>query len=120
MREHHSSKDNGFLEKNGRLLLMSFLRPIINGKGYMFKENVTAEDRKMDLVITYNNERYVIELKIWYGEKYIQDGLEQLCEYLDSYQLDEGFMLIYNFNKNKTYDIQRVVNCRKKVTAYFV
>jgi hypothetical protein len=68
------------LDKNGRLLLMSFLSPIINGKGFMFKENVIAEDRKMDLVITYNDKRYVIELKIWYGEKYLSDGIEQLCE----------------------------------------
>lgn len=52
MKEHHSSKNNSFLEKNGRLLLMSFLRPIVNEHGFMFKENVTAEDRKMDLVIT--------------------------------------------------------------------
>ena len=69
MKKHNSSKDNNFLEKNGRLLFMSFLRPIINGKGFMFKENVTAEDRKMDLVVTYNDKRYVIELKIWYGGK---------------------------------------------------
>ena len=120
MQEHHSSKDNAFLEKNGRLLLMSFLRPIINGQGYMFKENVTSEDRKMDLVITYDNQRYVIELKIWYGEKYISDGIEQLCDYLDSYALDEGFMLIYNFNKNKKYEIVQVPDCRKNITAVFV
>ena len=120
MKEHHSSKDNSFLEKNGRLLLMSFLRPIINGKGFMFKENVTAEDRKMDLVITYNNKRYVIELKIWYGEKYLSDGIEQLCDYLDSYSLDEGYMLIFNFNKNKKYEIRKVEDIGKAITAVFV
>ncbi|MEA2012310.1 MAG: AAA family ATPase [Verrucomicrobiota bacterium] len=120
MKEHNSSKDNSFLEKNGRMLLMSFFRPIINGKGFMFKENVTSEDRKMDLVITYNDKRYVIELKIWYGEKYLSDGIEQLCEYLDSYNLDEGHILIYNFNKNKKYEIKQVENCRKDITAVFV
>ena len=120
MKEHNSSKDNKFLEKNGRMLLMSFLRPIINGKGYMFKENVTAEDRKMDLVITYNDERYVIELKIWYGEKYLSDGIEQLCDYLDQYNLETGHLLIYNFNKNKEYKTEIVPNCRKHITAVFV
>ncbi len=120
MKEHHSSKDNKFLEKNGRLLLMSFLRPIINGQGYMFKENVTSEDRKMDLVVTYNNKRYVIELKIWYGEKYLSDGIEQLSDYLDSYSLDTGFILIYNFNKNKKYETKEVEHDSKKITAVFV
>jgi hypothetical protein len=62
----------------------------------------------------------VIELKIWYGEKYIRDGVDQLCDYLDSYQLNEGFLLIYNFNKNKSYEIQKLEHCRKKLTAYFV
>ena len=120
MKEHNSSKDNSFLEKNGRLLLMSFLRPIINGRGFMFKENVTTEDRKMDLVVTFNDNRYVIELKIWYGEKYLTDGLKQLADYLDSYSLDTGYMLIYNFNKNKKYEIQRINKYNKDITAVFV
>ncbi len=120
MKEHNSSKDNKFLEKNGRLLFMSFLRPIINGKGFLFKENVTAEDRKMDLVITFNDKRYVVELKIWYGEKYLSDGIEQLSDYLDGYSLDTGFMLIYNFNKNKKYETKIVEGIEKKITAVFV
>ncbi len=86
----------------------------------MFKENVTAEDRKMDLVVTYNDKRYVIELKIWYGEKYLSDGIEQLCNYLDSYSLDQGHMLIFNFNKNKKYETIKVENCRKEISAVFV
>ena len=120
MKEHNSSKDNRFLEKNGRMLLMSFLRSIINGVGFMFKENVTAEDKKMDLVITFNNNRYVIELKIWYGEKSLTDGLKQLSNYLDSYSLDKGYMLIYNFNKSKTYETKIINKFGKKIVAVFV
>jgi len=120
MKEHHSSKDNDFLEKEGRLLLMSFFRPILNGKGFLFKENVTAEDRKMDLVITYNDKRYVIELKIWRGKKSLTDGIEQLCDYLDHYSLNEGAMLIYNFNKDKKYETRKVEGIKKKITAVFV
>ena len=92
----------------------------INGKGFMFKENVTAEDRKMDLVITYNDKRYVIELKIWYGEKYLSDGIEQLCDYLDSYSLREGYMLIFNFNKNKKYETLEIEASGKTISAIFV
>ena len=120
LQEHNSSKDNRFLEKNGRLLLMSFLRPILNGKGFLFKENVTAEDRKMDLVITYNDKRYVIELKIWYGQKYLTDGIDQLCDYLDSYDLNCGHMLIYNFNANKQYETKSIQHRGKQITAVFV
>ena len=57
----------------------------------------------MDLVITYNDKRYVIELKIWHGDKYHQKGLQQLSDYLDIYSLKKGFLLIFNFNKNKQF-----------------
>jgi phage-related protein len=74
----------------------------------------------MDLVVTYKNQRYVIELKIWYGEKRLQDGIEQLCSYLDSYGLNEGHILIFNFNSNKTYDIREINHHGKHLTAFFV
>ena len=38
MKEHYSEKDVKFLEREGRLLFLSYLRPIINGRGFDFKE----------------------------------------------------------------------------------
>ena len=102
-KEHYSHKDDSFIEREGRLIFISYLQPIINGDGYVFKEAVVGEDRRMDLVITHNNKRYVIELKIWRGEAYHQEGLEQLSDYLDTYSLKTGYLLIFNFNKKKEY-----------------
>ena len=102
-KEHYSHKDDRFIEREGRLIFLSYLQPIINGDGYVFKEAVVGEDRRMDLVITHNNKRYVIELKIWRGEAYHQEGLEQLNDYLDTYSLKTGYLLIFNFNKKKEY-----------------
>jgi hypothetical protein len=34
MREHYSHKETTFLEREGRLLFLAFLKPIINGKGF--------------------------------------------------------------------------------------
>ncbi len=82
---------------------MSYLKPILNGKGYDFKEPVVGDEKRMDLVITYKKKRYVIELKIWHGDKYHQKGLQQLSDYLDIYGLNEGYLVIYDFNKNKEY-----------------
>jgi hypothetical protein len=102
MKEQYSQKDATFLEREGRLLFLSYLRPIINGKGFDFKEPNVSEERRMDIVITYREQRYVIELKIWHGPKYHQEGLKQLSDYLDTYSLKEGYLLIYDFNKNYT------------------
>ena len=103
MREEYSEKDTKFLEREGRLLFLSYLKPIINGSGYVFKEPVVGDDRRMDLVITHNKKRYIIELKIWRGDAYHQEGLEQLSDYMDIYSLKESYLLIFNFNKKKEY-----------------
>lgn len=68
MRKEYSEKDTAFLEKNGRLIFLAFIKPIINGRGFDFKEVQISEEKRLDIVITYMNKQYVIELKIWHGE----------------------------------------------------
>lgn len=101
MKKEYSNKDKEFLERNGRLLFLAFLRPIINGEGYDFKEVQISEEKRLDVVITYHNKCYVVEMKIWHGEKAHQRGLKQLCGYLDSLNMDRGYLLIYDFRKKK-------------------
>ena len=38
---------------------------------------------------------------IRHGEKYNQEGEEQLTDYLDALNLSKGYMLTFNFNKKK-------------------
>lgn len=120
MKEHCSGKDAKFLEREGRLLFLSYLRPIINGKGFDFKEPIVGDERRMDIVVTCQGKRHVIELKIWRGSKYHQAGLEQLSRYLDSYSLEEGYLLIYNFNKKKEYKQEEIVFKDKHILAIWV
>jgi len=120
MKEHYSTRDEKFIEREGRLLFLSFLKPILNGKGYEFKEPVVGEERRMDIVVVYENIRYVIELKIWYGEQSHQKGLQQLSDYLDLYSLKQGFLLIYNFNKNKEYRHETIQFTDKEIFAVWV
>jgi hypothetical protein len=120
MKEHYSHKDEKFLEREGRLLFLAFLRPILNGKGFDFKEPNVADERRMDLVITYRNHRYVIELKRWYGPKAHQEGLQQLSDYLDTYSLKQGYLLIYDFNKNKEYKQEQSTFNEKQIFAVWV
>lgn len=42
---------------------------------------------------------YILELKIWRGEEYHKKGLIQLGEYLEQYNLQEGYLLIFDFRK---------------------
>jgi hypothetical protein len=120
MQENHAQQDRKFLEREGRLLFLAFLKPILNGRGFEFKEPVVADERRMALVITYQNKRYVIELKRWYGEKYHQEGLQQLSDYLDIYSLKKGYLLIYDFNKGKRYKEELIQFQDKEIFAVWV
>ncbi len=120
MKEHYSNRDARFLEREGRLLFLSFLRPIINGTGFEFKEPNVSHERRMDIVITCWNKRYVLELKIWHGSEYHQKGLKQLSDYLDKYSLKDGYLLIYNFNKNKEYKEEQIVFEDKHIFAVWI
>ena len=103
MREHHSNKDNKFLEREGRLIFLAFLKPILNGAGFDFKESQISDERRIDVVITYNNFKYIAELKIWYGEEAHQKGLTQLTDYLDRQNLDTGYLVIFDHSKKKSW-----------------
>jgi len=120
MKEHYSQRDIKFLEREGRLLFLSFLKPIINGKGFDFKEPNVSDERRMDIVITYHDKRYVLELKRWYGAKVHQKGLQQLSEYLDIYSLKQGYLLIYDFNQNKEYKQEEIEFQDKQIFAVWV
>jgi hypothetical protein len=120
MKENYLKKDNKFIEREGRLIFLSFLKPIINGKGFDFKEPAVGDERRVDIVVTFNDKRYVIELKNWYGDHYHQKGLKQLSDYLDNYSLKKGYLLIFNFNQNKTFKTETISFEDKELYAVWV
>ncbi len=103
MHEEYRDRDQKFIEQQGRLLFLCYLKPIINGTGFYYVEPQTRENARMDLVVTYNHKEYIIELKIWHGTKYETDGKVQLAEYLDTKNISEGYLVTFSFLKNKTY-----------------
>ncbi len=95
MRSEYRREDEAFLERQGRLLFLCFLKPIINGVGHYYVEPETRDSRRMDVVVCYGREEYIIELKIWRGEKYRDRGLDQLRRYMDSRQAKEGYLVSF-------------------------
>jgi hypothetical protein len=103
MCDEYREKDSKFIEREGRLLFLCFLKPIINGMGFYYVEAETRMDNRMDVIITYGNEEHIVELKIWHGENYEQNALEQLSSYLESKRKEMGYLVSFSFNKNKNY-----------------
>ncbi len=101
MFEEHRKADEKFYESQARLIFLSYIKPILNGKGFYFVEPQTRENKRLDVVVIYGDRKYIIELKIWNGQKYHEKGREQLAEYLSIQGLSEGYLLVFNFNQTK-------------------
>jgi hypothetical protein len=97
-----------FIEEEGREKFLTYLSPIINGVGTFSIEEQTPDSKRMDVVVHYNGRRYIIEMKIWHGERYNEKGEEQISEYLNRFDLTVGYMLSFSFNKNKEPGVKEV------------
>lgn len=114
----YGDSDERFLEEEGRKYFLLYLRPIINGVGNYYIEAQTREMRRTDVIVDYCGEQYIIEMKIWHGNEYNMRGEAQLADYLDAYHKKEGYMLSFNFNKNKQVGVHEItIGDRKLIEA---
>lgn len=99
--DEYRDEDAEFLERQGRLLFLCYLKPIINGTGFYYVEPETRDNKRMDIIVTYNNEEFLIELKLWYGTKYERKGEEQVSEYANIRGLKKAYLITFAFLKEK-------------------
>lgn len=97
-----------FYEEDGRRYFLLYLRPIINGSGNYYIESETRNRERTDVIIDYGGEQIIVELKVWRGNAYNERGERQLLDYLDYYHLKKGYMLSFNFNKNKEIGVEEI------------
>lgn len=69
---------NHFKERDGREQFLLYLKPIINGTGNYYIEAQTRDQTRTDVVVDYLGQQYIIELKIWHGQRYNEEGERQL------------------------------------------
>jgi hypothetical protein len=120
MKDEYNKKDRDFIERQGRLVFLSFLKPLLNGHGYTFKEPQISEEKRLDVVITYHEHKYVAELKIWRGEKAHKAGIAQLVDYLDRQGLDKGYLIIFDNNEVKEWKSKTIRTKGKRIKAVWV
>ncbi|MCL2167326.1 MAG: AAA-like domain-containing protein [Clostridiales bacterium] len=97
--EIFSERDAAFLEREGRLLFLSYLKPLINGQGFYHIESQFTDLRRMDVVVDFGADQFIIELKLWKGEAAHERAYEQLAGYLGSKGATEGYLLTFDFRK---------------------
>jgi hypothetical protein len=84
-----------YKEAAPHLIMMAFLQRVINGGGQIVRE-MAAGTGRLDLCLVYEGQKYPIELKLRYGEKYLEKGLEQTARYMDTYGCCEGWLAIFD------------------------
>ena len=99
--ELYNGRDSKFLESECRFLFLTYLKPIINGKGFYHVESETRNRSRMDVILDFGTEQFIIELKLWYGESAHEKALDQVCKYLESKNKMEGYLITFDFRKTE-------------------
>jgi len=115
--EIYSKNDLEFLERHGRLLFLSYLRSLINGHGFYHIESQFTDLRRMDIVVDFGQDQFIVELKIWRGEQYEHKAYEQLLGYMDSKKASSGYLLMFDFRNdmNRQTKVEWIEVCGKRI-----
>ena len=98
-REIYPTKEKQFLEEHYRISFLSYLKPLLNGIGHYHQESKLIDDTRMDLVVNYFKQEFVVELKRIFSESDRTDGVAQLLDYMDGRGTDVGYYLTFDFRK---------------------
>ena len=99
--QRYAHKDIDFLEREAAFLFLFFLQPYLNGNGFYFLQAEPSAGKRMDVVIVYGNEEFIVELKVWRGQKRHADGQKQLLGYMEKRRADKGYLLTFDFRKKR-------------------
>ena len=102
--KHYADKDKSFIEREAAFLFLFFLQPYLNGKGAFHLESKPnfATGKRMDVVISYGHQEFIIELKIWRGEAYQARAYTQLTDYMNKRGAEKGYLLTFDFRQERT------------------
>ncbi len=103
---HLAAEGFSYLESGPHLMLMAFLQRIVNGGGRIEREYALGRGA-LDLMIFWGpkgQERHVVEVKLRRDTETEQRALEQLCRYLDSTSMAEGYLVLFDLRKGRAWD----------------
>ena len=84
----------------GQYLLYAYLDQFVRTVGgTMFLEVPTGRGR-LDLLILHNQQKYIVETKIWEGARRYAAGKQQLAAYLKSEGATEGYYIVFDHRQN--------------------
>ena len=70
--------------------------------------------------IAYIKQIYIVELKLWHGEKAHEKGLLQFANYLERSAVNEGYLIIFDHAEVKKWDSKWVESDGKKIFEVWI
>ncbi|MDR2197853.1 MAG: PD-(D/E)XK nuclease domain-containing protein [Deltaproteobacteria bacterium] len=87
-------------ETSQHVLLSAFLQRVLNVGATIAFEYVLGRGRA-DIVLIYNSNKYVIELKIKDSEISEINSVNQLLDYMDAASVTEGWLIVFDVKSDK-------------------
>ena len=87
-------------ESVGRHLLLAYLDQFIKLIGGFMHIEVPTGRGRMDIIIIHNQQKYIVETKIWRGDGRYQSGKKQLAAYLRSEGVTEGYYIVFDHRQS--------------------
>ena len=63
------------------------------------------DGRRMDIIVDYANEQFIIELKIWRGEAYRENAHAQLLGYMEAKKMTQGYLVIFDVRQDRNKEL---------------
>ena len=89
-------------ESVGRHLLLAYIEQFVKLVGGMMYIEAQTGRGRIDLLITHNQRKYIVETKVWRGEVSYQTGKKQLAAYLKLEDAREGYYVVFDHRNNPT------------------
>ena len=83
-------------ESVGRHLLFAYIDQFVKLIGGFLHLEVQTGRGRMDIIITHNQQKYIIETKVWRGDSSYQAGKRQLAVYLRTEGVGEGYYIVFD------------------------
>ena len=100
---HLAAEGFHYREAGPHLMLMAFLQRVLNGGGKIEREYGLGRGA-VDLVVGWQGEQHVIELKLRRDTDTEAEAIEQVAGYLDTMGLSEGWLVLFDLRKDVSWE----------------
>ena len=84
----------------GQHLLYAYLEQFVRSVGGNMYLEVQTGCGRMDLLLIHNQQKYIVETKIWEGSNRYAAGKKQLAAYMDLEGTTEGYYVVFDHREN--------------------